>query len=68
MAGIVQVGRTLLSPFISLGSWYNKTAQGAPFLTGIVTTGVKTSAADIFAQKASEARARARVRVCVVDG
>lgn len=40
-------------PFLSIGRGYNKVAQKHPFATGVVTTVVKTSAADLFAQRAS---------------
>jgi protein Mpv17 len=56
MAQLVAAGRALLSPFVSAGSWYNRTAQASPLATGVVTTGVKTSAADAFAQLAVERR------------
>jgi protein Mpv17 len=54
MSGVAQLGRTLMSPFINSAQWYNRTAQQSPFLTGIITSGLKTSAADIFAQKVIE--------------
>lgn len=41
----------LLAPFTGVCSWYNRTAQQHPFAVGVVTTGLKTSAADVFAQK-----------------
>ena len=56
MAQVVQLGRTLLSPFTSVASWYNRTAEKAPFTVGFITTGLKTSAADLFAQKVVERR------------
>jgi hypothetical protein len=56
MSQIIAAGRTLLSPFISTGRWYNDTAKAHPLLTGIVTSGVKTSAADVFAQKVIEGK------------
>mmetsp|Transcript_4687 Transcript_4687/g.13011 ORF Transcript_4687/g.13011 Transcript_4687/m.13011 type:complete len:222 (-) Transcript_4687:304-969(-) len=43
-------------PFISLGLWYADTAKKAPFATGLITTGLKTTAADLFAQKILERR------------
>ena len=51
MAVVAQVGRALLAPFAGAAHWYNRAAQRRPFLVGVVTTGVKTSAADMFAQK-----------------
>ncbi|EFN50495.1 hypothetical protein CHLNCDRAFT_141161, partial [Chlorella variabilis] len=56
MAQLAQLGRTLLAPFASVAGWYNRTAQLHPLSTGVVTTGLKTSAADIFAQKVVEGR------------
>lgn len=56
MAQLVALGRTLLSPFTGAASWYNRTAERAPFTTGVVTTGIKTSVADLFAQKVVERR------------
>lgn len=38
-------------PFLAFGRAYNAKAQASPFLVGTVTTVVKTSAADLFAQK-----------------
>ena len=40
----------LLRPFWNAGIWYSETAKKSPFVTGIVTTTLKTSAADMFAQ------------------
>ena len=56
MAQLAALGRTLLSPFTGAASWYNRTAERAPFATGFVTTGLKTSVADLFAQKVVERR------------
>ena len=49
--GLLQLGRTLLSPLTGSARWYNRTAEAHPFTTGVITTGLKTSAADFFAQK-----------------
>lgn len=38
-------------PLVTVGRSYNEVAQRYPFSTGVVTTVVKTSAADLFAQK-----------------
>ncbi|KAL4547016.1 hypothetical protein Ndes2526B_g07808 [Nannochloris sp. 'desiccata'] len=38
------------------GRWYNETAKAHPLATGIVTSGLKTSAADFFAQKVIEGK------------
>ncbi|KAG2452896.1 hypothetical protein HYH02_002240 [Chlamydomonas schloesseri] len=43
-------------PFVKVGTAYNNVAVKAPMLTGVVTTVVKTSAADLFAQKVVEGR------------
>jgi protein Mpv17 len=43
----------LKAPFLAFGRSYNAAAQRRPMATGLVTTVVKTSAADLFAQKAS---------------
>lgn len=56
MAQLAQAGRLLLSPFTSVAGWYNRTAQANPFTVGVITTGLKTSAADVFAQKVVEGR------------
>lgn len=54
MSSIAQLGRSLLSPFTNTATWYNRTAEASPLLTGIITSGLKTSAADLFAQKVIE--------------
>ena len=41
-------------PFVNFGVWYSDTAKRAPFTTGLITTGLKTTAADLFAQKVQE--------------
>eukprot|EP00240_Pyramimonas_obovata_P007979 CAMPEP_0118932806 /NCGR_PEP_ID=MMETSP1169-20130426/10630_1 /TAXON_ID=36882 /ORGANISM="Pyramimonas obovata, Strain CCMP722" /LENGTH=169 /DNA_ID=CAMNT_0006875507 /DNA_START=41 /DNA_END=547 /DNA_ORIENTATION=+ len=46
----------VLAPITRVGMWYADTAKAYPFLTGFVTTGFKTSAADVFAQKVVEGR------------
>lgn len=38
-------------PFVEIGKWYERTARKHPFAVGFVTSGIKTSLADIFAQK-----------------
>lgn len=40
----------LSSPFVQAGQAYARAASRRPFLVGVVTTGIKTSAADMFAQ------------------
>lgn len=44
----------LVSPFVGAAMLYNKTAKSHPLAVGIITSGVKTSAADLFAQKIIE--------------
>lgn len=56
MSKISQAGRLVLGPFASLGTWYNNTAKAHPLATGIWTSGLKTSAADLFAQKVIEGK------------
>ena len=41
----------LAAPFTAVGRWYNGCAQSRPVVTAVITTGLKTSAADLFAQK-----------------
>lgn len=57
MSQLLAVGRTLLSPLTGTARWYNRTAEKHPFTTGVITTGLKTSAADFFAQKVGRRRA-----------
>lgn len=38
------------SPFVKMGRAYAAAAEKRPFTVGVVTTGIKTSAADLFAQ------------------
>lgn len=40
----------LSSPFVQAGQAYARAASRRPFIVGVVTTGIKTSAADMFAQ------------------
>lgn len=56
MSQVAAAGRLLLSPFTGAATWFNSSAKAHPFLTGVVSTGLKTSAADIFAQKVVENR------------
>lgn len=51
MSQLANAGRLLLAPFAGVAKWYNRTAQSHPFTVGVITTGLKTSAADVFAQK-----------------
>lgn len=45
-----------LRPFVDSAIWYSDVAKKRPFITGFITTGFKTTAADIFAQKVMERR------------
>jgi len=56
MSQIAAAGRALLAPFTGAAMWYNNMAKAHPVATGVVTTGLKTSAADAFAQKVVEGR------------
>jgi len=51
-----QLGRAVAKPFVSAGLQYDATARQWPLTTGIVTTVIKTSAADLIAQKVVERR------------
>lgn len=53
-ASVTRIGRSLASPIISFGSWYNSAAKARPVVTGVITSGLKTCAADLFAQKLLE--------------
>ncbi|GFR46773.1 hypothetical protein Agub_g8401 [Astrephomene gubernaculifera] len=46
----------LKAPFVKVGRAYNNVALKHPMTTGVVTTVLKTSAADLFAQKVVERR------------
>ena len=48
---MTSVAAKMARPFTALGRWYNNAAQSRPVVTAVVTTGLKTSAADLFAQK-----------------
>ncbi len=54
MSRLQQLGAALMRPL----AWYNAAAKKNPATVGIVTTVLKTSAADIFAQKASVKQAQ----------
>lgn len=51
-----QLGQLLRAPLFGLARAYNNAAVKRPFVTGIITTTLKTSAADLFAQKVIEGR------------
>lgn len=44
-------GKQALAPFAASALWYDRTAKAHPVTTAVVTTGLKTTAADLFAQK-----------------
>lgn len=50
---ILQTGKQLLAPANNFGQWYLATAKKHPFPTAFFTSGIKTSAADLIAQKVS---------------
>ncbi|GLI62624.1 hypothetical protein VaNZ11_005288 [Volvox africanus] len=56
MPAIRRVLNVLKAPFVRIGKAYNDTAEKYPMYTGVVTTVIKTSAADLFAQKIVERR------------
>lgn len=45
-----RLANSLKAPFLRVGRMYNETAERNPLGTGVVTTVLKTSAADLFAQ------------------
>uniref|UniRef100_A0A7S0V9X4 Peroxisomal membrane protein n=1 Tax=Polytomella parva TaxID=51329 RepID=A0A7S0V9X4_9CHLO len=51
---ISRIGNAVKAPFITVFRAYNNVAMKHPFGTGVITTGLKTSAADLFAQKVVE--------------
>lgn len=51
MAALRQLFNAIKYPLVTVGRSYNEVAQKYPFQTGVITTVVKTSAADMFAQK-----------------
>ena len=53
---VVSGVRIIFAPVIFVGSAYNSMAKISPFTTGFLTTGLKTTAADAFAQKVIEKR------------
>ena len=48
---VVRAGKLLVQPVTGFAAWYTRTAKARPFMTGLITSGVKTSVADMFAQK-----------------
>jgi hypothetical protein len=53
-----QAAKTLTYPFLRLGRGYDSLARNYPQSTAIITTTIKTSAADAFAQLVRHARKR----------
>jgi hypothetical protein len=47
---IRKAGEMVMRPFFKLGTAYAEAAAKRPFMVGCITTGLKTSAADLFAQ------------------
>lgn len=56
LRGLKRAFNAFKYPLVATGRAYNEVAQRYPFGTGVVTTVVKTSAADLFAQKVIEKR------------
>ena len=50
---VLKTGKQLLAPAQNFGQWYLATAKKHPFPTAFFTSGIKTSAADVIAQKVS---------------
>ena len=50
---MASIARSLARPFVATGHWYSDAAKKRPVVTAVITTGLKTSAADLFAQKVS---------------
>lgn len=48
---ILSAGRALVRPFTDFAAYYTRVAKAKPLVTAFVTSGLKTSAADMFAQK-----------------
>ncbi|MEW5308842.1 MAG: hypothetical protein WDW38_000772 [Sanguina aurantia] len=53
---LARLGNAVKAPLLKCGRLYNATAVKSPMCTGLVTTVVKTSLADMFAQKVMESR------------
>eukprot|EP00210_Caulerpa_lentillifera_P004291 g4094.t1 len=53
---LIQIARSMSSPFTRLATWYNQVAASEPFKTAVLTSFIKTGAADVFAQKVVEKR------------
>jgi len=48
---VLQTSKQLLSPVTGFGQWYLATAKKHPFPAAFFTSGIKTSVADLIAQK-----------------
>ena len=48
---VLQRSKQVLAPVTEFGQWYAATAKKHPFKTAFFTSGIKTSAADLIAQK-----------------
>ena len=53
---MASLARSIARPFVATGHWYSDLAKRRPVVTAVITTGLKTSAADLFAQKVLERR------------
>ena len=49
----MEVAKRAVWPLTAFGSWYVRTAKKHPFPVAFFTSGIKTSAADLLAQKVS---------------
>ena len=54
--GVKRTARVVFYPLIAVGGGYASLAAQAPFPTGFITTGIKTTSADLFAQLVVEKR------------
>ena len=52
----MEVAKRAVWPLTAFGSWYVRTAKQHPFPVAFFTSGIKTSAADLLAQKVSHHR------------
>lgn len=52
----LRTGKQLVSPATNFAQWYVATAKKHPFPTAFFTSGIKTSVADLIAQKVSSKR------------
>ena len=53
---MLKTGKQLMAPANNFGQWYLATAKKHPFPTAFFTSGIKTSAADLIAQKVSQSK------------